>query len=92
MLDMILYSHTIARYYFFKNTGDFMAIAVIRRETESNEKLIARWKKKAQQAGIVQEFRKKMRFSKKMNKTKEKAAAIVREKFRSERAKNQFYS
>jgi len=69
-----------------------MAVATIRRENESNEKLISRWKKKTQQAGLVQNFREKMRFKKKTNKTKEKEIAKVREQFRAERRTNQFYS
>jgi len=69
-----------------------MAIAAIRRENESNEKLISRWKKKAQQSKFVESFRRKMRFKKKINKTKEKEAAKVRESHRAERRRNQFYS
>lgn len=69
-----------------------MAVATIRRENESNEKLISRWKKKTQQSRIIDDFRKKMRYDKKKNKTKEKEAAKVREKFRAEKKSNQFYS
>ena len=69
-----------------------MAIAALRRETESNEKLISRWKKKAQQAGVVQEVRKKRYFERNVNGRKEKDRALVREKFRGERKMNQFYS
>jgi ribosomal protein S21 len=69
-----------------------MAVATIRRENESNEKLISRWKKKTQQAGLVQNFREKMRYKKKMSKTKEKETAKVREKYRAEKKVNQYYS
>jgi len=69
-----------------------MAVATIRRENESNEKLISRWKKKTQQAKLVENVRSKMRYKKKVNKTKEKEAAKVRENFRAERKRNQFYS
>lgn len=69
-----------------------MAVATIRRENESNEKLISRWKKKTQQAGVVQNFREKARYKKSLNKTKEKERAKMREKFRAERKQNQFYS
>jgi ribosomal protein S21 len=69
-----------------------MAVATIRRENESNEKLISRWKKKTQQSGLVPQFREKMTFKKPVNKTKEKERAKMREKYRDERKKNQFYS
>ena len=69
-----------------------MAIATVRREIESNEKLISRWKKKTQQAGIIQSFRNVKHFKKKPNRTKERSTAIIREKFRAERKKKSFYS
>ncbi|MGE3278221.1 MAG: hypothetical protein AB7J40_00130 [Candidatus Altimarinota bacterium] len=69
-----------------------MAVATIRRENESNEKLISRWKKKTQQAKLVENVRGKLTFKKKVNKTKEKEVAKVRENYRSERKRNQFYS
>lgn len=69
-----------------------MAIATVRRESESNERLISRWKKKTQQAGIIQTFRDIKHFKKKPNRTKERDSAIVREKFRAERRKKSFYS
>lgn len=69
-----------------------MAIATQKRETESNEKLISRWKKKTQQAAIVQQVRGKRYFEKNVNRRKEKDRALVREKFRGERQLNQFYS
>lgn len=72
--------------------GDPMAIATQKRETESNEKLISRWKKKTQQAAIVQQVRSKRYFEKNVNRRKEKDRALVREKFRGERQLNQFYS
>ena len=69
-----------------------MAIAALRREGESNERLIGRWKKKAQQSGNVQLFREKLRYKKKLNATKERERAKVREGFRAEKKKNQFYA
>lgn len=69
-----------------------MAVATLKREGESNEKLIGRWKKKAQKARVVQDVRSKHRFSKEESKTKEKKSAMFREQFRAVRKKNQFYS
>jgi len=69
-----------------------MAIAALRREGESNERLIGRWKKKAQQAGIMQQFREKLRYKKDLSVTKERERAKVREGYRAEKKKNQFYA
>ena len=69
-----------------------MAVATKKRKEESNEKLIGRWKKKTRQARVVQEVRAKKHFKKSTSKTKEKKSAIVREKYRTERKKNRFYS
>ena len=69
-----------------------MAVAVQKREGESNEKLIGRWKKKTRQARVVQDVRSKQNFVRVTNKTKEKQSAIFREHFRSKRKRNQFYS
>jgi len=69
-----------------------MAVAVMKREGESNEKIIGRWKKKTRQARVVQEVRDKKHFTRTMNKTKIKKKAIVRETHREERSKNKYYS
>lgn len=69
-----------------------MAVAVLRREGESNEKVISRWKKKAQQSRIMQEVRQNQRYKKPLNKTKEKHAAKMRAHFRAQRKIDQFYA
>ena len=69
-----------------------MAVACIKRDGESNEKVIGRWKKKTQRAGTLHAFRNRMRFAKGANKTKQKEGAIVREKYRAKRRKSRFYS
>jgi len=69
-----------------------MSIAVQKREGESNEKLIGRWKKKTRQARVVQDVRGKQSFKRTTNKTKEKQSAIFREQFRAKRKRNLFYS
>lgn len=69
-----------------------MAVAVQRRDGESNEKAISRWKKKTQQANVVKNARKARYFDRKVGRTKKREAAIVRERYRARRKRNQFYS
>lgn len=66
-------------------------VATIRREGETNERVIGRWKRKAQAAKTVEKVRGKLHFKKKPNSSRQKEQAIVREKFRSQKRKNQFY-
>lgn len=69
-----------------------MAVAVVRRDGESNEKVIGRWKKKTQKANIVKSARKARYFTRNDSLTKQKEGAIVRERYRAKRKKNRFYS
>ncbi len=69
-----------------------MAIATQKRKGESNEKLISRWKRKTTAAQVVKSFREKMYFKKSDNETKERNKAIIREGFRAQKKKAQFYS
>lgn len=69
-----------------------MSIATIRRENESNEKLISRWKKKTQQAGLVKEIRSVRYFKRKDSRTKKREGAVVREDYRAKRKAAKFYS
>jgi ribosomal protein S21 len=69
-----------------------MAVAVVRRDGESNEKVIGRWKKKTQKAAIVKSTRKARYFGRNESLTKQKESAIVRERYRARRKKNRFYS
>ena len=68
-----------------------MAVAVIKRTGESNEKVIGRWKKKTRQARIVQESKDRKAFKRTDSLTKEKKSAIVREKYRTKRRKESHY-
>ena len=68
-----------------------MAVAVIKRPGESNEKVIGRWKKKTRQARIVQDTKDRRAFKKKISLSKEKKSAVVREKYRAQRRKAQHY-
>lgn len=69
-----------------------MAVAVQKRDGESNDRLIARWRKKFQQARVTDRVRASMYFVEPENVTKQRGRAIMREKFRAERRRNQFYS
>lgn len=71
---------------------EYMAVAVVRRDGESNEKVIGRWKKKTQKANVVKNARKARYFDRNESRTKQKEGAIVRERYRARRKKNQFYS
>jgi ribosomal protein S21 len=68
-----------------------MPIAVLKKEGESNEKLVSRFEKKVQQGRVVQ-FLKKNRFRKKKpNKLKEQAIGLKRSHYRAEREKMKYY-
>ena len=71
-----------------------MAVAAIRRDTESSEKLISRWNKKAQTARVVNQVKNRRYFDKNKvhpNKLKIKQAALKREEHRAVRRKLQYY-
>lgn len=73
-----------------------MAVAAIRRENESSEKLISRWNKKTQGARVVARFKRIARRDLKEEKKKRnprviKTAAIMRAKHRAVRKKASFY-
>ena len=68
-----------------------MAVACIKRDGESNEKVIGRWKKKTRQARIVQIVRGAKHFDRNESNTKVKKGAIVREKYRAVRKRNKYY-
>ncbi|MDF2379018.1 MAG: hypothetical protein P1V18_02220 [Candidatus Gracilibacteria bacterium] len=71
-----------------------MAVAAIRRENESSEKIISRWKKKAQSARVQNAFKRQRYFDKarkKPSKTKTKMIALKREHYRGIRKKLKHY-
>lgn len=71
-----------------------MAVAAIRRENESSEKLISRWNKKAQSARVANTFKRRRYFDKKRmkpSKTKVKMIALKREHYRGIRRKMKHY-
>ena len=71
-----------------------MAVAAIRRENESSEKLIGRWNKKAQAARVVNEVKNRRYFDRKKrspNELRIKRTALKREQFRADKKVQQFY-
>ena len=69
-----------------------MAIACIRRESESSDKVIGRWRKKVRAANLVKEVRKARYFERNDSRTKKKEGAVVREKYRAKRRAQKFYA
>jgi len=69
-----------------------MAIACKRRETESSDKVIGRWRKKVRAANLVKEIRKARYFKRNDSRTKQKRSAVVREQYRAKRRAQKFYA
>jgi hypothetical protein len=68
-----------------------MKVVVVRKEKESNERLISRFNKKVQGSRKILKV-KSARYNKKSDtKRQQRAAAIMREKYRTIREKNRFY-
>lgn len=66
-------------------------IHVKRDPKESFERMLSRFKKLLQRSHKLQEAKDKSRFAKKPTKRYVRQAAIMRDYYRSERAKRQFY-
>lgn len=69
-----------------------MTIRVRKKEKESNDKLYNRFNKKVQSSRILNEVKDKKYFVKKESKRHARQAAIMREFYRKERKRKQFYS
>lgn len=69
-----------------------MAIYAVRKGSESNERLMNRFKKQVQETRIVKALRDGMRFRKKPTRRLMRIRALVREKNRRNNAKAKFYS
>lgn len=69
-----------------------MTIKVRKKEKESNDKLYNRFNKKVQSSRILNEVKEKRYFTKKESKRHARQAAIMREYYRSERKRKQFYT
>jgi len=69
-----------------------MAIFAVKRGSESNERLLNRFKKQAQDAKLVKSLRDRMRFKGKITKRQIRLRALKREEFRAANKKAKFYS
>lgn len=68
-----------------------MKVSVRRNEKESNERLIARFNKKVQGSRKLMEIRSKRYFKPTKTKKQVRAAAIMRELYRTKKEKSKFY-
>ena len=68
-----------------------MPTAVVKKEGESNEKLVSRFEKKVKQSRIVQTLRKSRFLQKKENKRKTREAGLKRSEYRAIREKMKYY-
>ena len=69
-----------------------MAIYAVKKGTESNERLITRFKKQVQETRMVKMLRDRQRFRKPPKKRQQRLRALKREQFRVEQKKAKFYS
>jgi ribosomal protein S21 len=69
-----------------------MAIYAVRKGNETNERLMQRFKKYAQQSGIQQRTRNARFFKSPYTKREQRLRALHREKMRAMKRKQQFYS
>lgn len=69
-----------------------MAIYAVKRSSESNERLLNRFKKQAQDARLVKMLRERSRFKGKVTKREIRLRALKREEFRAANKKAKFYS
>ncbi len=67
-------------------------IYAFKKSSESNERLLSRFKKLVQRSRIVMDKKRNRYHKRKPTKTKVRAAAVMRESNRARRAKQQFYS
>lgn len=69
-----------------------MAIYAIKKGDESNDRLFQRFKKQVQKSGLLKLIRERNIHKRKPNRRAVRIRALVREGFRAERKKKQFYS
>lgn len=68
-----------------------MAVRVVRNPKESPDRLIARFNKKMQSSRIIVQLKNRRYFKKPLKKRQVRAAAIMREMYRSRREKQKYY-
>lgn len=69
-----------------------MSVAVVKKENESNEKLVSRFEKKIQQARFIQWLKKNRFFKKKLSNRKTKDAGLSACRYRTERERLKYYN
>ncbi len=69
-----------------------MAIYAVKKGSESNERLLNRFKKQVQETRLLKKLRDGMRFKGKVTKREIRIRALKREQFRAENKKAKFYS
>ncbi len=66
-------------------------LTIVKNPKESVDRLISRFNKKVQASRVLLEVRNRRYFKKKPKKLKVRMAAIMRERYRSQREKMQYY-
>lgn len=74
-----------------KEVKTHMAIKVIRNVKESSDRLVARFNKKVQSSRVLVNLKSRRYFKKPPKKRKVRAAAIMRDNYRSQREKMKYY-
>jgi len=69
-----------------------MAIYAVKKGSESNDRLMTRFKKQVQEARFMKTLRERMRFKKKPTRRLARIRALVREENRRTNQKSKFYS
>ena len=69
-----------------------MAIYAVKKGSESNERLMNRWKKQVQNTRLTKILQAKMRYKKEPSKRLTRLAALKREHYRAKNKKQKFYS
>lgn len=69
-----------------------MAVAVVKKENESNEKLVSRFEKKVQQARLVQWLKKNRFFQRTISDRRMKEKGLAASKYREERERLKYYN
>lgn len=69
-----------------------MAVYAVKKGSESNERLITRFKKQVQETRMTKVLRDRTRFRKPPKKRRQRLRALTRERFRAANKKARFYS
>ncbi|MBT3835348.1 hypothetical protein HOF56_03825 [Candidatus Peribacteria bacterium] len=69
-----------------------MAIYAVKNGSESNERLVNRWKQQIQDSRLTKKLRATARFLKRPTKRLTRMSAVKRNEYRSKNSKQKFYS